>query len=173
MKFLEKHLPEKRRLRVFKFAYGFLFLTLLCFLLVRQTFETEDFENRERIQGQRRILRPGARGDVLDRNGQLLIGNKAHFSAVLQLEYLKQEIWEERISLGETAQSLIQEFRDLPDLTGGELIGHCIKDASIRNRGIIITGKSLRKGNDFERTKLYFQKRESPSIKPRRDFGIV
>ena len=64
MKFLEKHLPEKRRLRVFKFAYGFLFLTLLCFLLVRQTFETEDFENRERIQGQRRILRPGARGDV-------------------------------------------------------------------------------------------------------------
>ena len=158
MKLLEKHLPEKRRLWVFKFTYGFLFLNPLCFLIVRQTFETEDFENRERIQGQRRILRPGARGDVLDRNGQLLIGNKAHFSAVLQLEYLKQEIWEERISLGETAQSLIQELLDLPELSGGELIGHCIKDASIRNRGIIITGKSLRKGNDFERTKLFFQK---------------
>ena len=68
----------------------------------------------------------------MDRNGQF-IGNKAHFSAVLQLEYLKQEIWEERISLGETAQPLIQEFRDLPDLTGGELIGHCIK-TPIRNR---------------------------------------
>ena len=151
-------LPEKRRLWVFKFTYGFLFLTLFGFLIVRQTFETEDFENRERIQGQRRILRPGARGDVLDRNGQLLIGNKAHFSAVLQLEYLKQEIWEERISLGEKAESLIQELLDLPELSGSKLISHCMRNPNIRNRGIIITGKSLRKGSDFERTKLFFQK---------------
>ena len=158
MKLLEKHLPEKRRLWVFKFTYGFLFLTLFGFLIVRQTFETEDFENRERIQGQRRILRPGARGDVLDRNGQLLIGNKAHFSAVLQLEYLKQEIWEERISLGEKAESLIQELLDLPELSGSKLISHCMRNPNIRNRGIIITGKSLRKGSDFERTKLFFQK---------------
>ena len=143
---------------MFKFTYGFLFLTLFCFLIVRQTFETEDFENRERIQGQRRILRPGARGDVLDRNGQLLIGNKAHFSAVLQLEYLKQEIWEERISLGEKAESLIQELLDLPELSGSKLISHCMRNPNIRNRGIIITGKSLRKGSDFERTKLFFQK---------------
>jgi len=143
---------------VFKFVYGSLFLTLACCLIVRQTFETEEFENRERIQGQRRILRPGARGDVLDRNGQLLIGNKAHFSAVLQLEFLKQEIWEERVSLGETAGALIEELLAIPDLTGDALINHCMKNTSIRNRGIIITGKSTRTGNDFERVKLYFQK---------------
>ena len=36
---------------------------------------TLKFEDKERIQGQRRILRPGARGDVLDRNGKILIAN--------------------------------------------------------------------------------------------------
>ena len=95
MEILEKHHPENRRLRVFKALFSVLFLVLIYFLLVRQAFETETFEERERKQGQRRILRPGARGDVLDRNGRLLIGNKAHFSAVLQLEFLKNEIWEE------------------------------------------------------------------------------
>ena len=103
MKFLEKHLPEKRRLRVFKLATDSV-PHPPCFLLVRQTFETEDFENRERIQGQRRILRPGP-GVTWIETVNCSLANKAHFSAVLQLEYLKQEIWEERISLGETAQS--------------------------------------------------------------------
>ena len=158
MKLLEKHLPEKRRLRVFKFIYGSLFLALFCSLLVLQTFENEEFENRERIQGQRRILRPGARGDVLDRNGQLLIGNKAHFSAVLQLEYLNQEIWKERVSLGEKAESLTEEILNTRQLTGGILIKHCLEKTVLHDRGIIITGKSVPKGNDFERVKLYFQK---------------
>lgn len=158
MKLLEKHLPEKRRLRVFKFVYGSLFLTLFGCLLFRQTFETEEFENRERIQGQRRILRPGARGDVLDRNGQLLIGNKAHFSAVLQLEFLKKEIWKERVSLGEKAEALIEELIEIPDLTGSKLINHCLMKNQARDRGIILTGRSVKRGDNFERVKLYFQK---------------
>jgi cell division protein FtsI/penicillin-binding protein 2 len=87
----------------------------------------------------------------------LLIGNKAHFSAVLQLEYLKQEIWEERVSLGETSESLIEEILEIPDLTCNALISQCMKNTFVRDRGIIITGKSVRKGNDFERVRLYSQ----------------
>ena len=117
---------KKKALGVQVGHHGFLFLTLFCFLIVRQTFETEDWKTEKEYKARRILTR--ARGDVLDRNGQLLIGNKAHFSAVLQLEYLKQEIWEERISLGEKAESLIQELLDLPELSGSKLISHCMRN---------------------------------------------
>ncbi|MAS79064.1 MAG: hypothetical protein CMI25_01445, partial [Opitutae bacterium] len=157
MEILEKHHPENRRLRFFKALFSVLFLVLIYFLLVRQAFETETFEERERKQGQRRILRPGARGDVLDRNGRLLIGNKAHFSAVLQLEFLKNEIWEEIISLRDLSLSLKEELRNLPDPTFDQLVRHCMSNEFVRNRGIIITGKATEGGNGTERVRLFFQ----------------
>jgi len=157
MEILEKHHPENRRLRVFKALFSVLFLVLIYFLLVRQAFETETFEERERKQGQRRILRPGARGDVLDRNGRLLIGNKAHFSAVLQLEFLKNEIWEEIISLRDLSLSLKEQLRNLPDPTFDQLVRHCMSNEFVRNRGIIITGKAAEGGNGTERVRLFFQ----------------
>ena len=157
MEILEKHHPENRRLRVFKALFSVLFLVLIYFLLVRQAFETETFEERERKQGQRRILRPGARGDVLDRNGRLLIGNKAHFSAVLQLEFLKNEIWEEIISLRDLSLSLKEELRNLPDPTFDQLVRHCMSNEFVRNRGIIITGKAIEGENGTERVRLFFQ----------------
>ena len=157
MEILEKHHPENRRLRVFKALFSVLFLVLIYFLLVRQAFETETFEERERKQGQRRILRPGARGDVLDRNGRLLIGNKAHFSAVLQLEFLKNEIWEEIISLRDLSLSLKEELRNLPDPTFDQLVRHCMSNEFVRDRGIIITGKAAEGGNGTERVRLFFQ----------------
>jgi cell division protein FtsI/penicillin-binding protein 2 len=157
MKTLEKHHPENRRLRVFKIVFSLLFLVLVYFLLVRQAFETETFEERERKQGQRRILRPGARGDVLDRNGRLLIGNKAHFSAVLQLEFLKKEIWGEIISLRDLSISLKEGLGKLPDPTLDHLVRYCMKNDFVRNRGIIITGKATADGNSFDRVRLYFR----------------
>jgi len=157
MEILEKYHSENRRLRVFKALFSVLFLVLIYFLLVRQAFETETFEERERKQGQRRILRPGARGDVLDRNGRLLIGNKAHFSAVLQLEFLKNEIWEEIISLRDLSLSLKEELRNLPDPTFDQLVRHCMSNEFVRNRGIIITGKAAEGGNGSERVRLFFQ----------------
>ena len=157
MEILEKYHSENRRLRVFKALFSVLFLVLIYFLLVRQAFETETFEERERKQGQRRILRPGARGDVLDRNGRLLIGNKAHFSAVLQLEFLKNEIWEEIISLRDLSLSLKEELRNLPDPTFAQLVRHCMSNEFVRNRGIIITGKAAEGGNGTERVRLFFQ----------------
>ncbi len=157
MDILEKHHPENRRLRVFKALFSVLFLVLIYFLLVRQVFETETFEERERKQGQRRILRPGARGDVLDRNGRLLIGNKAHFSAVLQLEFLKNEIWEEIISLRDLSLSLKGELRNLPDPTFEQLVRHCMSNEFVRNRGIVITGKAAEAGIGTERVRLFFQ----------------
>ena len=88
MKFFEKYFPEARRLRIFAWFYLLFFLLLSGFLFYRQVIEREDYVEKERKQGQRRILRPGARGDVIDRNHNLLIGNRAHYSANLHLELL-------------------------------------------------------------------------------------
>ena len=77
MKFFEKYLPEKRRFRIFAILYFSLFLCLILTLFYRQVFQAEDFLEKERKQGQRRIIKPGARGDLFDREGNLLIGNRA------------------------------------------------------------------------------------------------
>ena len=99
MKITEKFYSEKKRLFLFKFIYLFIFCNLIVALLYLQFFRKDEFSDKERIQGQRRIIRPGPRGDVFDRNGKLLIGNKAEFAAVLHLDQLKNEIWEEKIRL--------------------------------------------------------------------------
>ena len=79
LKVLEKYHPEARRLILFRIIYAFM-LTVLCSVLsYRQLFEADEYETKERQQGQRRIIRPGARGDVLDRNGELLIGKPGKF----------------------------------------------------------------------------------------------
>ena len=80
---------------LFKTIYSLLFLALLFFLFNLQFFKTEDFKNKERVQGQRRILKPGTRGNITVRNGKLLIGNKHEFSAVIHLDQLKNEIFKE------------------------------------------------------------------------------
>ena len=87
------------RIKLFKTVYSILFVTLLFFLGDLQILKVDEFTNKERIQGQRRILRPGTRGDITDRDGRLLIGNKAEFSAIIHLDSLKEEIFKRKIAL--------------------------------------------------------------------------
>ena len=75
---MEKFFPEGRRLIIFRIFFGTLFSILAVFLVYRQFFQYQEFKEQERKQGQRRIIRPGPRGDIFDRNGNLLIGNQAH-----------------------------------------------------------------------------------------------
>ena len=103
---MEQFFPEGRRLIVFKVIFGSLFIILVTFLGYRQLIQWEKYKEQERKQGQRRIVRPGPRGDVFDRNGNLLIGNKAHFSAKLHLESIEDEIWKKRKVLRDNSVSL-------------------------------------------------------------------
>ena len=105
-KIIEKHHPEGRRLLLFKMIYAVLFSIICIFLIFRQVFQADEYQIKERKQGQRRIINPGARGDVLDRNGNLLIGNRANFAAVLHVEQLKQEIWQRKVDLRRMAYDL-------------------------------------------------------------------
>ena len=48
-------------------------------LFYRQLVESESHTNREKIQNQRRILTPGPRGNLLDREGRVLVANRSNF----------------------------------------------------------------------------------------------
>ena len=104
----EKHIPEAKRLRPIFFLCGILLLILATTLGYRQLYQASEYREIERKQAHRRILRPGPRGDVFDRDGRLLIGNRAHYSAVIKLEALRKEIQLEKIKLVRKARQLKQ-----------------------------------------------------------------
>ena len=68
--------------------YGLLIILMSILysgLFYRQLVETESHANKEKIQNQRRILTPGPRGNMLDREGRSLVANRSKFSAVVFL----------------------------------------------------------------------------------------
>lgn len=155
MKLAKQFHSENRRYHVFRIFYGILFLVLVIFITKLQLIESEKFEEKERKQGQRRILHPGARGDVLDREGRLLIGNKAQFSAVIHLDALKSEIWKEKVALKKTAFRIREELLNLKDLNLVKLINHCLKETHLKERFILLSGK--KKKGALQRVKIYWQ----------------
>ena len=104
-----------------------MFIALLFFLGDLQILKVDEFTNKERIQGQRRILRPGTRGDITDRDGRLLIGNKAEFSAIIHLDSLKDEIFKQKIALKKIAFEIRKDLLIHKNITLNYLLKHCIK----------------------------------------------
>lgn len=79
--------------RLFHF---FWILVILCSILLaglawRQLFTIEDYQEQEERQSLRRILQPAPRGEIYDRNGILLVGNRPVFTAAVFLSELKKE----------------------------------------------------------------------------------
>ena len=142
-KIIEKFLPETRRLNLFRILYSSLFIAICIFLVFRQVFQISEFETKERKQGQRRIIQPGPRGDVIDRNGELLIGNRASFAAVLHIEQLKEEIWQSKVKLRRLAYEIRNELNQQNTLSFNQLISRCYKEKFVRHRKISINGKKI------------------------------
>lgn len=65
--------------------------TLVFGLGWRQLIANQKYEAIEKRQTERRILTPGPRGDIYDRKGNLLVGNRPHYSAVIYLDDLRRE----------------------------------------------------------------------------------
>lgn len=72
-------------------------VTLIGGLAWRQLFLTKDYLAAEERQNYRRILKPGPRGDIFDRHGELLVGNRALFSATVYLNELRPDFRREFI----------------------------------------------------------------------------
>jgi penicillin-binding protein 2 len=80
------------RLRFFYPVFGAMFLFLAFGLFWRQIIEAHYYKDEQLRQSLRRILLPGTRGNIYDRHGVLLVGNRPVFSAVIYLSELRKEL---------------------------------------------------------------------------------
>ncbi len=89
---------RNRRLLPFYVITGIAFLLLLAQLAREQILKRDEHLAHEMRQTMRRTLLPGPRGNIMDRNGDLLVGNRARFSAAVFLNSLRKEFNREYIS---------------------------------------------------------------------------
>lgn len=70
-------------------------LVVFCYLTLglawRQLLQVEEFSQREEKQNLRRILIPAPRGQILDREGRVLVDNRPRLAAVVYLNDLRHE----------------------------------------------------------------------------------
>ncbi len=88
---IESYSARNPRLLVFYALIAAMLLTLISGMAYRQLFTSGLYSERERLQNQRRVIVPGPRGTIYDRNGKVLVGNRARFSVVLNLAELRPE----------------------------------------------------------------------------------
>src|ERR1019366_1395368 len=96
---LQSHKNSQPRVVFFYFVIVVLLLTLAGGLAYQQLINRDRHRDTERMQNQRRILVPGPRGNIYDREGRMLVGNRARFAAVLYLDELRPDFRREFIRI--------------------------------------------------------------------------
>jgi penicillin-binding protein 2 len=91
-KLFESHKGYDPRVVFFYFITAGLLLLLGGGLFYQQLLRGDLYHDRERVQNQRRVVVPGPRGNIYDRHGQLLVGNRPRFAVVLHVAELRGEI---------------------------------------------------------------------------------
>ena len=115
---LESHKNYDPRIILFYFLLVALLLTLAIGLGYQQLSKTGEYRDAERQQNQRRIVVPGPRGNIYDRNHTLLVGNRPRFSVRLLLDALRPEIRREQIRIRKNYRE--QEEKEKPDLPSSD-----------------------------------------------------
>lgn len=94
----------------------FLFWILVAATLVlffglgwRQLIASRKYEEIEKRQTERRIYMPGPRGNIFDRKGNLLVGNRPHYSAVVYLDDLRAEFRKEYSAIIRAERARLKE----------------------------------------------------------------
>ena len=88
---IERRTHKNPRLLVFYGVVVGIVVVLTSGLGYRQLFKSGLYAERERLQNLRRVVSPGPRGNIYDREGRLLVGNRPRFSVVLDLAELRAE----------------------------------------------------------------------------------
>lgn len=102
MNVVESHKNYDPRLRIFYLLAAAIVLLLLGGLARLQLFHSDTYSEKEKQQNQRRILIPGPRGNIYDRENRLLVGNLPRFSTVIFLAELRREFRIEYLNLVRT-----------------------------------------------------------------------
>lgn len=88
---VESHRGYDPRLWLFYGLLALLLATLAAGLAYQQLGRTDLHRERETVQSQRRVVVPGPRGNLFDREGRLLVGNRPRFAVTLNLDELRTE----------------------------------------------------------------------------------
>ena len=96
---IETYRPQRLRLMLFQGLIVAMLLVLAGGLAYRQIIRYGDYGERERLQNQRRVLVPGPRGNIYDRENRLLVGNRSRFAVTLYLDGLRREFRREYIEV--------------------------------------------------------------------------
>lgn len=88
---VESHRGFDARLWLFFAVFLIGFLVLSGGLAYQQLGRTDEHRERESVQSQRRVIVPGPRGNLYDRDGRLLVGNRPRFAVTLNLDELGRE----------------------------------------------------------------------------------
>jgi len=112
---VESHKGYDTRILFFYFMVAALLIALTSGLAYQQLIKTDYYHERERQQNQRRILIPGPRGNIYDREGRLLVGNRPRFAVTLHLDALRKEFRKEFINVRKAYRAL--EDKDIPNST--------------------------------------------------------
>ena len=96
---VETHKGYNPRVIIFYLFVAVLLLVLAGGLAYQQLFRVDTFSESERIQNQRRVLVPGPRGNIYDRDGKPLVANRPRFAVTLYLGELRKEFRAEYIRI--------------------------------------------------------------------------
>lgn len=96
---VETHKGYNPRVVVFHLFVAVLLLILGGGLAYQQLWRTDSFHESERRQNQRRVLVPGPRGNIYDREGRPLVANRPRFAVTLYLGELRTQFRSEYIRI--------------------------------------------------------------------------
>lgn len=117
---MESHSNLKPRVLLFHLVILIALLTLAGGLGYQQLILSPEHSEKERVQNQRRIVVPGPRGSIYDREGRLLVGNHPRFSAIIYLDELRSEFRDAFIEVRKNYRAA--EDEDMPSSYAMELI---------------------------------------------------
>ncbi|HEY8995403.1 MAG TPA: penicillin-binding transpeptidase domain-containing protein [Lacunisphaera sp.] len=112
---IERRTHRNPRLLLFHGAVLGLVVVLTSGLAYRQLLNSGIYAERERLQNLRRIVTPGPRGNIYDRDGRLLVGNRPRFSVVLDLAELRPEFAAEYRKIAANYREYDKADRPTPD----------------------------------------------------------
>jgi penicillin-binding protein 2 len=110
------------RLLAFHGLVALLLLVLVCGLVYQQLIKGAIHHEQERQQNERRVITPGPRGNIYDRSGKLLVGNRPRFAVVLYLDELRPDFRKEYIRIRNNYRATGD--RDLPNSAQLDRLAH-------------------------------------------------
>jgi penicillin-binding protein 2 len=154
---VESHKGYDVRIIFFYFLLAALMLTLVAGLAYQQLSKLGEHKSAERQQNLRRVLVPGPRGNIYDRDGRILVTNQPRFSVVLFLDELKTELRREHIRIHKNYVASATAKSDVP--SPGQL--EQIARVSVAQRYLDQVNAILHRDNKIDPRELarHFQRR--------------